>query len=80
MLKLDKAQEVVLAILSELEESGITTLMLTSLVKFVYLVDYSNAKESGGNTLTASKWHFLHFGPFDSAVMEGIDVLEVQWS
>lgn len=78
MMKLDKAQEVVLAILSELEESGIAALTLTSLVKFVYLVDYSHAKETGGETLTVSKWHFLHFGPFDSGLMKGIDVLEVQ--
>lgn len=80
MAQLDKAQEVVLAILSELEESGVRALTLTSLVKFVYLVDYWHAKESAGSTLTALKWRFLHFGPFDGAVMDAIDGLEhVGW-
>lgn len=76
MAQLNKPQEVVLAILSELEESGVRALPLTSLVKFVYLVDYWNAKESGGTTLTDLNWRFLHFGPFDGAVMDAIDGLE----
>jgi hypothetical protein len=80
MAQLNKAQEVVLAILSELEESGIRALPLTSLVKFVYLVDYWHAKESAGATLTALKWCFLHFGPFDGAVVSAINGLEhVGW-
>lgn len=76
MPKFDKSQEAVLALLSELEESGIRSLPLTSLVKFVYLVDYSHAKESSGAKLTSLGWRFLHFGPFDGAVMTGIDGLE----
>jgi len=80
MAPLTKAQEVVLAILSELEESGIRALPLTSLVKFVYLVDYWNAKESAGAKLTPINWRFAHFGPFDGAVMDAIDGLEhVGW-
>lgn len=76
MAKLGKAQELILAILSELEESGIRAQTLTSLVKFVYLVDYSVAKETGGLTHTSLDWRFLHFGPFDAAVMRDIDTLE----
>lgn len=80
MTPLNKAQEVILAVLSELEESGVHTLTLTSLVKFVYLVDYWHAKETSGLTLTSLNWRFQHFGPFDGAVMDAIDGLErVHW-
>jgi hypothetical protein len=80
MAQLNKAQEVILAVLSELEESGVRTLTLTSLVKFVYLVDYWHAKESAGTTLTSLNWRFQHFGPFDGAVMDAIDGLErIHW-
>jgi hypothetical protein len=71
-----KSQETIIAILSELEESGIRSLTVTSLVKFVYLVDYAQAKSNAGATFTDLHWRFLHFGPFDGAVMDDLTVLD----
>jgi hypothetical protein len=73
-----KAQDTIVAILSELEESGIRSTMVTSLVKFVYLVDYAQAKASSGNTLTGLAWRFLHFGPFDAALMDDLEALDAR--
>lgn len=74
-MALNKTQEVILAILSEAEEQGLRALTTTALVKFVYLVDYANAKETNGQTLTNSAWRFLHFGPFDAALPNELEVL-----
>lgn len=73
-----KAQEAIIAILSELEQSGLRSLTVTSLVKFVYLVDYANAKANAGQTLTGSQWRFLHYGPFDAGVMSDLDFLDAR--
>lgn len=75
---MSKSQEAIVAILSHLEESGIRSLTVTSLVKFVYLVDYAQAKVNTGQPLTSLQWRFLHYGPFDAAVMNDLDTLEAR--
>lgn len=72
---LTKTQEAIVAILSELKDAGLFALTTTSLVKFLYLVDYSHAKESQGAIITGIAWRFLHFGPYAASLPVEIEDL-----
>jgi len=56
------------AILSELEALGIKNATETSVVKFLYLMDYANACATGGQKFTNINWKFESFGPFDASI------------
>lgn len=74
-MALSKTQEAILAVLTELQDAGFRATTTTSLVKFVYLLDYSFAKESAGKTLTETAWTFSHFGPYAATVSADLDGL-----
>jgi len=67
-MPLTKTQEAVLAVLTELENAGIRAVTTTTLAKFLYLLDYYQAKETQGQTLTNTQWRFMHFGPYAASV------------
>src|SRR5438132_7701621 len=68
-------EEALLAILREVRDAGLPPVTRTALVKYLYLLDYTSAQESGGARWTPVRWRFLHFGPFDGAVADSIDGL-----
>lgn len=74
-MQLTKTQEVVLAVLSELESAGFRSVTTTTLAKFLYLADYHQAKETQGQTLTGTEWRFLHFGPYAASFATELDAL-----
>lgn len=58
--------DLILAILTELNNAGIGAPSKTKLLKLLYLMDVEGAR-SIGTTLTGWDWKFLHFGPWTAA-------------
>jgi len=44
------------------------------LIKYAYLADLEYAKNNAGKTFTGVNWKFYHFGPWEQAVNERIDI------
>jgi hypothetical protein len=42
-------------------------------IKYLYLADLFFAEKTGGRTFTGVRWHFHHFGPWDTAVYAHLD-------
>lgn len=56
-------------------ETGHPRVTLTSLVKYVYLLDWLHASEAGGQTYTQAAWTFSNYGPYAVQVAERIERL-----
>jgi len=72
------ANNLILAILQEARSQGIGSMLRTTLVKYLYLLDVYSAEETQGTPVSGVEWQFLHFGPFSTAVAETLDDLAAQ--
>jgi len=68
-------REIILAVLLEAKTNGFSPLLKTTLVKFIYLVDFYTAEESEGKPVSNIEWKFLHFGPFAPEISQAINEL-----
>lgn len=65
--------ELIIALLNE-SDNGLTK---TSIIKFVYLLDYYSAElTNGDSTLTELEWRFHKFGPYSYELDEAINSFE----
>jgi hypothetical protein len=73
-----QAKNAILSILLESKQSGSGKVTRTALIKYVYLLDYWMAEETGGNTFTGVEWRFYHFGPYSDALAADLEWLSTQ--
>ncbi|PWY54119.1 hypothetical protein DGG96_16985 [Legionella qingyii] len=71
-------EQLILGILEEAHNCGISPLLKTSLIKYLYLLEVYLAEECQGKTTPNWEWKFLHYGPFSTNVMKDIDTLETK--
>lgn len=68
-------QQLILAIVQEAHNSGISSLLRTALIKYLYLLDVYVAEEQQGKTQSLWEWQFLHYGPFSVNAVKDIEAL-----
>lgn len=73
-----QAKNAILSILLEAKEGGVWKITRTALIKYLYLLDFWMAEESGGGTFTGAEWRFHHFGPYSDALAADLDWLSTQ--
>lgn len=73
-----KANNAILSILLEAKLGGAGKVTRTALIKYLYLLDFWMAEETGGNTFTNAEWRFHHFGPYSDTLATNLDWLSTQ--
>lgn len=73
-----RAKDAILSILLEVKQAGIGKITRTALIKYLYLLDYWTAEETGGEIFTGTEWRFHHFGPYSDVLAADIDWLSTQ--
>jgi hypothetical protein len=72
------AHLLILAVLKEASNQGIASVLKTTLIKFLYLLDVYTAEKNKGKTISELEWKFLHFGPYSNGAVRALDDLENQ--
>lgn len=72
-IRVDQIIQFALARAAHEDEWQLKELGPIHLIKYVYLADLAYARSHNGETFTAIRWVFFHFGPWSSEVFERID-------
>ena len=68
-------EQIIVAMLSEAKQQDSSSVLRTSLVKYVYLLDVYTAEETQGIPFSNLQWKFVHFGPYSSNLQTALDSL-----
>lgn len=72
------SQSLVLALLREAQSVGVSPMLRTTVVKFLYLLDVYTAEKSNGQPVSGFEWKFFHFGPYSASLARALDDLAAQ--